>query len=227
MGELSARDVRATMWWNPFTVERLRVQTSLTPHDCIQRLQEQLYPNYDVAYMLRLEPRDPFVPFYGRAHGNRFALFKNTPRFQNPFRPLATGVILPSASGGSLIRLRLSLHNIAYVFWGIVLLLYAGLFVISCLGTAGILFAASSVPNPVLVVFVGGLLIGAVVYPYYAVCAALSVSEQVFLVSTLMQVLEASDLYSDLYLGSPSGLTDSSLPTDSAVGSSVQARKEE
>jgi hypothetical protein len=54
-----------------------------------------------------------------------------------------------------------------------------------------------------LVVFLAALLIGGVVYPFYAVCAAISMNEQVFLVATIMQILEASDLYSDLYLGLP------------------------
>jgi hypothetical protein len=78
---------------------------------------------------------------------------------------------------------------------------FAGAFLLSCLGAAGVIDVGSrDLSNPFEVLTVA-VAVGIMFYPLYALLFSFTRGERVFLVGTLQRSLQASDLYSDLYTG--------------------------
>lgn len=192
MSEPATRNPRTSIWWNPFTVERIRLRTSLSPDECIQHIGARIYSFWRGA--------DPALPFVGTTSRARFTLYRNPTRvsrngtpyhLSNRFSPIAHGVLVPGAAEGTLIDIRLSLHTFVRIWWSLLLLSFTGAFVLSVLDAAGIVAISPEMSHPLLV-----LAISIVVFcPFYAfyVSAFWFVRRQrAFLVETLQTILQAS-----------------------------------
>ncbi|MGO8950557.1 MAG: hypothetical protein ACLQUY_23445 [Ktedonobacterales bacterium] len=121
MSKKTLEHFRASMWWNPFTVDHLTLISPLTPAECTQRIQAHTYQSpWGPAYW---QESDPALLFAGIVGDSLFTLAKLTPGFRNTFRPILYGTILPETGGGASIRLALSEFPLAMLF-GIVYPLY-------------------------------------------------------------------------------------------------------
>jgi hypothetical protein len=199
MGELTTRDLTTSIWWNPFTIERIRLRTPHSPDECIRRIQANIN-SYTYWRGENWRTDDPAKrPFLGRAGHSHFTLVKNPKSTQdflkgNAFPPVAIGEILPDAASadGSIISIRLSLHLFARIWWT---LLLAFLGALLFLGWAGAIGVVSLGPDPYtpLGFIVGAALAGCVAYLFYLMAFWLSRGERVFLVTTLQHVLQASE----------------------------------
>jgi hypothetical protein len=209
MNELTTRDLTASIWWNPFTVERIRLRTPLSPDECIQRIQANIN-SYKYWRGENWRTDDPAErPFVGAARRDHFTLVKNSmstqdflPVKRSSFRPIAKGEILPDAAnaGGSVISIRLFLHVWTRAMILLLMAGFAGAFLLSFLGAAGVIDVGRELSNPFEVLTVA-VVSGIMFYPFYVLLFSFTRGERVFLVKTLQRILQASDLYSGLYTG--------------------------
>jgi hypothetical protein len=114
MSKKTLEHFRASMWWNPLTVDTLTLRSPLTPDECTQRMHAHTYQSlWRRAFW---EEHDPDLLFTGMVGDNLFMLTKFTPGFRNSFRPILHGTILLETGGGACIRLALSEFPIAMLF---------------------------------------------------------------------------------------------------------------
>jgi len=183
MKELTTRNLTTSMWWNPFTVERMRWRTPLSPDECVRRIQANMY-----SFWRGDSPERPFV---GVTRRNRFTLYKNTPYFRNSFRPIAKVVILPSMAEGAIISIRLSLLVFTRIWWSLVLIGLGALLLLSGAGVA-VNVALGPDPSSPLSVLAIAVVAGCVAYLLYVGAFWFSRGEQVFPVETLQRTLDTT-----------------------------------
>lgn len=190
MSEPTTSGLRTSIWWNPFTVERIRLRTSLTPEECIQRIRAHIYS--------RWRGTDQTLPFVGMTRRDRFFLFRNpirimygiTFRFNNGFRPIARGVVAPDAVDGTAVTIRLSLHVYYRIWWAFNVASFAGALVLSFLGAAGIVEIDPGFSQPLTVLLVA-ILAGGGFYLFYVIAFWFVRRDRVYLVETLQKILQA------------------------------------
>lgn len=192
MGELTTRDLTTSIWWNPFTIERIRLRTPLSPDECVQRIQANTY-SYASWRWLGDDPEKR--PFSGTAKRDQFALIKNTLQFRNSFRPNAKCVILPDATSadGSIINIRLSLHVFVRIWLLFPITIVSAMMLLSLAGATGIIWFGPDQYIP-LGFFAMAILAGSMTYLFYLLAFWFSRGERVFLVETLQRILQASDV---------------------------------
>ena len=184
------------MWWNPFTVERVRLNSPFSPDECRKRVYANIYSFW--------RGTDPASPFSGGRWGRSFILSMNSTaawnrfvvfRFQNTFQPYAKVKIHPATMNSSSVTIRLSLHPIIRAGWAILLTVFAGVFLLSLLGTVGVVISfAPRIPDPLGVVRAASLVHG-VLYLLYVGFFWISHDERVYLVGSIQKVLRASDVF--------------------------------
>lgn len=177
------RKLSRTIWWNPFTVERVSLTTSLTTDECIERLRANIYSFW--------RGTDQSVPFLGTARRHRFTVVKNTPHFRNAFRPFAYGVLRSDGGNGTVISIRLALALVTRVWWGVLLGGFVVVFLLSLLGVAGIFEVNRSLSQPFNVA-IAAVSTGTLFYPLYVLGAFISRGERAFLITSVQQILHAS-----------------------------------
>jgi hypothetical protein len=206
MRELTTRDLTTSIWWNPYTIEHIRLRTPLSPDECIRRIQANIN-SYKYWRGENWRTDDPAKrPFVGTAGRDRFTIGKNMPNFRSSFRPLAKGVMLPdpTIAEGAITDMRLSLSVFVRIWWSLLLIGFGVAFLLSCFGAAGVIDVGRDLSNPFLVLVAAGTA-GIMFYPFYVLAFWFSRRERVFLVETLQRILDASDLYPDRYTGMEPG----------------------
>ncbi len=186
MNVMTTRTLPTSIWWNPFTVERVNLTTSLSADECLQRIRVNCYSLW--------RGTDRSSPFVGRVRRHRFTIKKNTPYFKNDLRPIAYGAVCSDPVSGSTISIRLSLMLFVRLWWGILLGGFAVAFLLSFLGAAGIFEITPSLSEP-RNVFIAAIVVAIFSYPSYVFACFISRREREFLIECLQQILEATVIY--------------------------------
>ena len=194
MSELTTDTLRTSMWWNPFTTERVRLSSPYSPDECRKRVYGNIY-----SFWRGTDPTSPFsggrwvrsfiLSMSSTVALNRFMVF----RFQHAFQPYAKVRIRPAAINSASVTIRLSLHPIIRAGLALLLVAFMGVFLLSLLGAVGVVMPfAPNVPDPLSVVRVASFVYGAL-YLFYLGGFWISRDERVYLVSAIQRVLRASD----------------------------------
>jgi len=196
MRELGPGEVAATMWWNPLTVERIRMRTRLSADDCAARMQAHIYSFW--------QGTDPVRPFVGRIRQHRFTLYRNPARvslsgfpyhLRNNMLPVAYGTLTAVGPTETLVTIHLALNRYARIFWSVLLISCLVAFVLTVVGAA--VGAAGWLTLPPGLVDVFGLLTLFLLacccfwYVGYLLLFFLVRGQRVFLVDTLQRILDA------------------------------------
>ena len=172
-----------TMWWNPFTVERVTLRSPHTPDECRAGIRANIYTLWHGV--------DPALPFNGRVRRNHFALCKNTPGLRSAFRPIAYGAVRADSVQGTVISIRLAMGLLTRIWWTVLLMSFAVAFLLSFLGATGILVLDPTLSDP-FIVLLAAVIAGAMFYPFYLIMFWLTRRERGFLVDSLHTILDAS-----------------------------------
>lgn len=196
MRELGPGEVSATMWWNPLTVERIRMRTRLPADDCAARIQAHIYSFW--------KGTDPARPFVGRIRQHRFTLYRNPTRvspsgfqyhLRNNMLPVAYGTLTTVGPTETLVTIHLALNRYARIFWSVLLIPCMVAFVLTVVGAA--VRAAGWLTLPLGMVDLFGLLAAFLLacccfwYVGYLLLFFLVRGQRVFLVDTLQRILDA------------------------------------
>lgn len=168
--------------WNPYRSERVTLHTSLSPDECIQRIQASIRPFwYDVASA---------APFFGSINGCTFTVYKVRLFRKSVVRANVEGEIATDGGTGATITIRLPLHVTG---WPLVLAGY-GVGIIFVVGASQIFTPASVGPalaTP-LTILVSLILGAAGVYCYGFIASLFLDDQREFLISALRERLAAS-----------------------------------
>jgi len=166
--------------WNPYRSERVTLHTSLSPDECIQRIQASIRSFwYDLGSN---------APFFGSINGNTFTVYKARLFGRQGLRANAEGEVAADGSAGAIITIRLPLY---VPWWPLVLAGYG----------VGIIFVVSQIFTPVsvgpalatpLTILVSLVLLAAGVYCYGFIASLFLDDQREFLTSTLRERLAAS-----------------------------------
>lgn len=196
MRELGPGEVSATMWWNPLTVERIRMRTKLPADACAARIQAHIYSFW--------KGTDPARPFGGRIRQQRFTLYRNPTRvsrsgfqyhLRNNMLPVAYGTLTAVGPTETLVTIHLALNRYARIFWLVLLIPCLVAFVLTVVGAA--VGATGWLTLPLGLVDVFGLLALVLLvwccfwYVGYLLLFFLVRGQRVFLVDTLQRILDA------------------------------------
>lgn len=174
----------ATMWWNPFTVERATLRTRLSPDECGERIRAHIFRFWNA--------RIAEGPLRGTANGRRFLLTRNLHGNRNGFQPVARGEMRADAAGGAMITLRLSLHPMARVWWSFMLLAFSGFLGLTLAGTIWQIASGGPHLAQPLTLLIGTLVVGAVIYAFYTMAFSFVRGDRDYLVEQLRTLLDAS-----------------------------------
>lgn len=174
----------ATIWWNPFKVERAALHTALSPEACAERIRANIYRVWDAS--------KSDGPFRGMASEHRFLLMRNLHGVRSGFQPVARGVLRAGAASGTTITLRLSLHPFARVWWTLVLVAFTTFLSLTLAGTVWQIAPGGPHLTQPLTFLIGTLLVGAVVYAFYAIAFSFVRGDRAYLIEHLRTLLDAS-----------------------------------
>ena len=166
--------------WNPYRSERVTLHTSLSPDECIQRIQASIRSFwYDLG---------SDAPFFGSVNGYTFTVYKVRIFRRSVVRANAEGEIAADGGAGATITIRLPLHVTG---WPLLLPAYgfALVFIMSQIFTPAAVGPTSATPLTILVSL--GLL-AAGVYCYGFIASLFLDDQREFLISTLRERLAAS-----------------------------------